>query len=488
MATSPLKSDLATRVPNGPPPGSLLDQFGKAYDNAYAPPRDPLDQGSKDVARAIYRDIPIYSIAAGAWNIDRIRGALAAHDEGQFWMAGQLADALFADDRVQATLASRTGGLFSQPLSHKIRIATPKSKDCRKAWKRAWPKLANRAVMSEIVRWTTMAGFCVCEIQWDTSKAPWQPYLKVWPMHLIYYLPSVRKYIALTQDGPVYVTPGDGKWVLFAPHNAYRGWLQGAIRAIANKWLIKELAWQALARFNERHGLPVMRARVPAAGDPQQKANFIASLRTIGQQAVIGLPENVDGTKYDVDLMEARDRAYGTFIDTITLADQAITLSFLGQELTTSMPKEGGSYAAARVHGDVRQNIIAFDGATISEDLYEQVSRPFALFNFNDADAATFSTWKVDPPEDFATRASTFLSVAQGINYMRQSGQGIDDSAKFLRQFGIKPGKISKVNPVQVEARLAGATGEVTEQAITGKLIQFQAQLEDLDRRLQRAA
>jgi Protein of unknown function (DUF935) len=486
-AASPLKSDLATRVSNPPPPGLLFDQFGKAYASAFDPPHEQLGEETDKIARAVFRDTPIVSIAAGEWSIQRLSGALRAHVEGEFWMAGQLADALFGDDRVQATLASRTGGLFSQPLTHKIRIKTPNSRACRRAWKKAWSKLANRAVMSEIVRWIVMAGFCVAEIQWDRSVTPWQPYLKPWPMHLLRYDTVIRKYVANTQDGPLIVEPGNGKWVLFAPHGAYRGYLQGAIRAIANKWLIKELAWQSLSRFNDRHGLPVILARVPAAGDPQQKANFIGSMRTMGQAAVIGLPENVDGTKYDVELLEARDRAYGCFIDTITLADQAITLSFLGQELTTSMPKEGGSYAAARVHGDVRQNIIAFDGATISEDLYEQVARPFAHLNFGDADAATYSSWKVDPPEDFDTRAATFLKVAQGVSYLRQAGACPKDIGKFLRQFEIKSGDIESVDPVQVQARMAGAAGPKTEEAL-GKLIEFNARLDDIDRRLQRAA
>lgn len=489
MADRPLRQSGMMRIPaqgDALPPGSILDQHGSLYGADFGPPTDPLTDGSKEIARAVYRDIPVQTIPTGIWNIDRVRVAMSAFEQGQFWMTAQLCDALFSDDRVQAVLTSRCGGLFSQPMKHKLRVDSGKARDCRKAWKKAFPKMMPQSVGNEIIRYMTMMSFVIVEILWDYTVTPWQPVLKVWAPHLTYYSIPNKKYVVMTQDGPCYVEPGNGKWMVLTPQGS-RSWMHGAIRAIAETWLIKRLAWQSWAQFNTRHGLPVMKAMIPAAGDPTQKVNFISSLRTMGQQAVIGLPQNVDGTKYDVDLMEARDRAYGTFDDTISAVNESITLPILGQSLTTSMPEGGGSYAAARVHGGVRQDIIETDNVVLSEGLYEQVARPFAQFNFDDADLATYSTWDVDPPEDFATRADTLLKVGQGISYLRQAGFTPKNIGKFIGQFGIKTGKLSSVDPVQVEARLAGATGEVDPKA-KARLAKLEEQLGRLEQQFARAA
>src|SRR5271165_7109856 len=276
-------------TPGGHVGGTLLDQYGKLltadpWSDAYALPRDPLKGVDKqDVAGTYFRDIPLTTVA-GNWNIDSIRAALMDHRIGIFQSSAQLADSVFADERVQATLGSRTGGLFSQPLVHKLGKAAD-AKKIRGAWKRAWNKACPQSVMSELMRWAVTLGFALAEVLWDTSVTPWQPYLKPWHPMFVMYRWDLFKYQVMSIDGPIAAVPGTGKWLLFTPHGAYRGWMQGAVRAISDKWFIKQLAWRDWARFNERHGLPIVKALVPAAGDMTQKRNFVSSMSTLGQQA-----------------------------------------------------------------------------------------------------------------------------------------------------------------------------------------------------------
>lgn len=408
------------------------------------PPRDALD--TPDSPSIIYRDIPI-SAFVSRWTPQAIQSALANHAVGHFGAAAMLIETLFGDDRVQATLGSRTGALFGQKVQH-----TPGTGDaaaeCADAWQAQWQKLTGQGVLFEIKRWAIMNGFMVAEILYDTSVTPWRQYLKPWSPMFIRYDSMRRCLMAQTRDGEVEIVPGNGKWFVHAPFGLYRGWIHASVRAIADKWLIKQLAWRDWARFNERHGLPIIKAYVPAAGDARQKANFVASMRTMGQEAVVGLPQNVDETGYDLELLEARDRAWETFQGTVEAVDRSIILTIKSQNLTTEV--EEGSLAAARQHGNVEQVTLQFDNATFAQDLYEQVARPFALFNFGDADAATRSDWDTTPREDYVAKVQTLSAFASSLVALRNAGIAVDAVA-MASDYGIELKGASPVDPLTLE-------------------------------------
>lgn len=437
-ANGSLRGANLTRVSATP---AILDMYG----NAFAPPRDPLLR--PDSPDVVHRDIPIVSVS-GDWTIGAIRQALGGHKIGQFAQSAMLVDDAFGDDRVQATLGSRTGALFGQRVTHKqSRYDT--DGECRKAWRRQWKDIAAQGVLSEIKRWAIMIGFGVAEILYDTSVTPWRVYLKPWHPQYIYYRWDIRRFVASTIDGSEIIEPGAGKWFVHAPFGMYRGWIHGAVRAIADKWMIKQLAWRDWARFNERHGLPIIKAFVPAAGDSKQKALFIQSMATMGQEAVVGLPQNVDETGYDLELLEARDRAWETFKGAIEAADRSIILTIKSQNLTTEVSE--GSFAAARQHGNVEQVTLEFDDSTFAHDLYTQVARPFAKFNFGDQRKACRSSWDVTPIEDRAAMAKTALDASTALTALKTAGVPVD-ILKFARQYRI---------PIDVNAKPPSKVGTI---------------------------
>jgi hypothetical protein len=115
----------------------------------------------------------------------------------------------------------------------------------------------------------------------------------------------------------------------------------------------------------------------------------------------------------------------------------------------------------------VRQIILEADARVLQRTLYVQVLRPFAALNFGNPDLAPTPKWNVSPPEDQETKARTLQAFGQGLNQMRLAGIRVKDPVRFARTFGLKLEDIEHVDPVQVEARLAGATGKV-EQAEDG--------------------
>lgn len=421
---------------------------------AFGPPKDPLEKPA--APNVVLRDLPVTSYT-GAWLKSGVDAALASHKNGYFSTASLLADDLYGDDRVQATLGSRTGALFGQKAIHTRGEADSYGR-CIKAWKDQYACMSADGVFNEIKRQAIMMGFCVCEILWDTTVTPWRQYLKPWSARYIIYRWDIRRFVALTMDGQVVIEPGDGKWFVHAPYGMYRGWIHATLRAIADLWLIKKLAWRDWARFNERHGLPIIKALVPAAGDAAQKEAFVAGLSTMGQEAVVMLPQNVDESGYNLELLEARDRAYDTFGRTIEAVDRSIILAIKSQNLTTEVSE--GSFAAARQHGGTEQVTLEFDNTTFSYDLYEQVARPFALFNFGDAEAATRTTWDVEPIEDDIAKATVLSTVASAITALRTAGVKVNPE-KLAKRYGVIFEDVEIDEPVQVAT--ATVTADATE-------------------------
>lgn len=429
---------MATEKDDGPR-GAKVDAMAivDPMSVAYAPPRDPLTDPANP--RIILRDVPVTSYT-GRWAKVGVDAALDAHKNGQFATAAMLVDDLYGDDRVQATLGSRTGALFGKPAIHE-RAPSDTDGECIEAWKAQYASMSADGVFNEIKRQAIMMGFSVSEILYDTTVTPWRQYLKPWSARYIYYRWDIRRLVAQTTTGPVVIEPGDGKWFVHSPYGMYRGWIHATIRSIADLWLIKKLAWRDWARFNERHGLPIIKALIPAAGDPKQKENFVNGLSTMGQEAVVGLPQNVDETGYDIALLEARDRAHDTFGKTIEAVDRSIILAIKSQNLTTEVAE--GSFAAARQHGGTEQVTLEFDCRTFSYDLYEQVSRPFALFNYGDAERAARTTWEVEPIEDRNAEAATILAASNALTALKASGVPVDVK-EYCDTFKIPVGKVEE--------------------------------------------
>lgn len=424
---------------------------------AYQPPSDPLAVPADP--KVIFRDLPAgYTFG---WDATSLTAALSQHVNGVFVGSALLTDALLGDPRVQATLLARTQALFGRPV--RFRKGTgPKADECYEAWTSVWSRIGRMNVLSEVMRWAVMMGFQHSEVAWDTSTDLWVPYLKPWNPQFEWYHLVSRTYIAITYDGLVPIQPGNGKWFGYSPHGSYRGWLHGAVRSVGVPWLTRQFAIRDFARFCEVHGIPIVKAFVPAVGDPQQKQRFASGLRNLGSESVVMCPLGIDGQKYDLDLLEAKDTSWQAFPAMLNTCDASIILPLLGQNLTTEVKE--GSFAAAREHGDVKQSVLEGDNASISDEIYESLARPFAYFNFGDPAAAVFTDWIVEPAEDHYKAAQTFREFAAGVSELSRSGAEFDPGA-LAAKYRI-PGVPNQKTPAPVVTSGGGGFGGSKAEAV----------------------
>ncbi len=355
--------------------------------------------GGPTPPRKEYGDIPV-SIWAD-WNVRAIRNAVSAHAAGTFGPAGLLVEAMLADDRVQAATNGRIKGVTRcEPVF--TPAPSPQGVAVAEELDYLWDELVPEETLEQMLVWSTHLGFALCEVIWEPhverGEARWLPRLKPWHPLSIWYNVADRSYNAITMEGSIKVEPDDPKWFLFTPWGAYRGWLRGAVRSVSIPWIVRQFGLRDMARYSEKHGLPMVVARAPAQSPAEDKARFFASVRNLGSDTAMILPSQgpqTNGVDWDVTLLEARDRSWEAFPALRHECDRAITLAIRGTNLTTEV--DGGSYAASKSHREEDEDYAVADRKKLANALRRQLLSWYCLYNHGDPDLCP----KLDlrPPE-----------------------------------------------------------------------------------------
>ena len=408
-------------------------------DPGFQPPYDPVTGESVGAVRGrvstVYRDIPIVTIQHG-WSVEGVRNALYQNIWGYFYESGQLVDAMLGDPRVQATLGSRIGGLFGRELIIEPANDSAAAKEVADAWTPTAVDICGGWGLTETAAYSIFQGFGHGQIVWDTSNTIWRPEPRPWHPMYEWFDWNSRKYIAISQDGNKPIIPGDGKWYGHLPFGSYRAWIRGAVRAVAQPWIIRNFAIRDWAGFSEIHGFPQRIGEVPAAADPDQRAAFESSLASMGSNTAMLIPTGVDGESigYGYKLVEATSTAWESFPGLRDGCDLDIILAIKFQNLTTEI-QSGGSYAAAKEHGkgDVAQ--VAADNRAWIRTLRHDFARPFSYLNFGDADLAPITRWDVpDPPrDDYAANSEAFAKFGASMQALATSGLKFTDADAVRR-------------------------------------------------------
>lgn len=371
-----------------------------------------------------YQDLPV-SVWAD-WSIRTIRSAVQSHVVGQFGQASILVDSMMADDRIQAAANGRIKGVtkcewnFEPAKSGKLQARTID---------KLFPEILDEETEEQLLLWAIFMGFALAEIIWEPKDDQWVPRLKFWHPLYIYYRIDTRRYVAITADqGTVEIEEGDPKWFLYAPWGSYRSWIRGAVRSVSIPWVVRQFALRDWGRFSEVHGLPIKKLMVPSQAPAGDKARFFASVQRLGSESMFSLPQQGDGhggvgPSFDVQLLEAKDRAWEAFPGLIAQCERSITLAIRGTNLTTEV--DGGSFAAANTHKDEDSDYAIADRRKLASAVYKQLLRPFCLYNYGNADLAPKPSL-ASPESDQEKEATVLVQVQQALTGFEEKGWYID--------------------------------------------------------------
>ena len=386
-----------------------------------------------------------------SWTVAKVRSALNRHDDGDLYESATLADQLARDPafygdlstRVRA-LAARCGLPFDIEPSYGVddRRADAVAERIEALWHEMVPEHVLEAVMVD----TVLLGVSVGRIEWRMGRGEWVPFLRHLPAHGLRYSEHEKTWRYLTGDGKdLVVTPGDGTWFLHLPHGE-RSWLWGAVRAIGIPWLMSTLTYRDWARYNEKHGMPILGVREPyfAADDVEGAggtsssggaSGVYAQFRRLGSESVLRLPQGADPQKdggWDAAWIEPTSASFESFGKFLGQLRGAIRSVILGYE--DGGAKGGdGELSSQRV----KVEYLSADCEPLSTTLRAQVLKPYVRYNVDAArlELSPWPRWDTRPIADLGGRAAMLDKLGDALGKLSALGVDTDE---IVREFQLK--------------------------------------------------
>lgn len=153
----------------------------------------------------------------------------------------------------------------------------------------------------------------------------------------------------------------------------------GLARAVAIAYLFKSYLLKGWMGYVDLFGQPLRVGKYGPGASQADRDALLTAVANLGTDAAAIMPSSMV-----VELTEVKNAGGGNDVYermALYLNDQ-ITLAVLGQTLTTQMPKEGGSRAAASVHQAVRRDILQADAIRLGGTLNLDLVKPIVDLNF----------------------------------------------------------------------------------------------------------
>ena len=363
-----------------------------------------------------------------SWTPASVRTALHNLQLGNLDRAAYLWDAIMGDDRASAVVSTRINGLLGCSLDFEAADDSNKAQDVSEALEQRYWTMCPEPQMDSLISYGRGLGVACAELRWQRDDGQLTPTLYAWhPSHLRYDEFADTWHI-MTREGEEQIEPGAGKWLLYRPYGEQFAGARTLIRALAIPWLAKTYAIQDWARHSEKLA-GVIKGLMPPQPNDDERDDFIADLRNLGNSGVVGIPEG-----WDVELLEASAHSYEAFEKLISWANTAMAVATLGQNLATET--SGGSLAAAKAQELVRQDYKQADAEGLATMLHDGVFEHWCKLNYGDAALTPWATYNTQPESDQKADADTLLTQAQAISQLKALGVGVDVN-EILTRFDI---------------------------------------------------
>lgn len=369
-----------------------------------------------------------------------VRAALDAHEQGQFHLSARLAEHVMRDADLFGALDQRTFAALGLPFTLEPADDSAAAVDLADAATKAWGQMLPSGALADALRSVVMLGFSVGILRYEFCESLGHdvPVVEPWAPENLYYAPWERRWYALAVEGTYPVTPGDGRWVLWAPKSATRPYQYGAIRCLA-EWVHRGAnSARDASRWSETKGQGIWLAKTPGVNtDTPETRAFASGIQNMGAESVVMLPQGqTPAESFDLDLLESQSDGWQGFEFLMNAAGRRFRLAILGQDMTSVSGPEGGSYAQSKVGDGVRQDVTEFDARGLGT-LGAQVLRPFAMLRAARPELTPRAVWNAAPPEDLNTTATAQKTGAESVQLWRSLGVNVDAEAE-ARRYGVR--------------------------------------------------
>jgi phage gp29-like protein len=256
-------------------------------------------------------------------------------------------------------------------------------------------------------------GFALLEIMWEVAGGQARAVELRWiPQKRVTFAPDLQPRL-LTPDAPWQGEEPPPWKVVYHRYKARSGQAPraGALRVVAWMYLLKNYALKDWAAFNEVFGMPLRLGKYDPGAPAADREALIRAIRSLGSDA-----GGVISKTTEIEFVEAASRAGGSTNPYQMLAEfcnREMSKAILGQTLTTDTAGATGTYSAARVHAQVRRDLVEADAQNLAGTLREQLIRPLVGFNFGWDRPCPWFRFKLEEEEDLKTLSEVYRNLKE---------------------------------------------------------------------------
>jgi SPP1 gp7 family putative phage head morphogenesis protein len=183
----------------------------------------------------------------------------------------------------------------------------------------------------------------------------------------------------------------------------------GLMRTCSWWWLFKNFSVKDWAIFCEVYGMPLRIGKYEPGASPEDIDKLKEALYSLGTDGAAVISS---GTEIELRGLEKKGSGTSPHEQFARYCDSAISKAVLGQTLTSEVGTVG-SYAAAKVHDEVRQDVRDADAARLAETVREQLLRPLVLFNYGPDAPVPWFRFAIEEPEDLGKKSEVYERLSR---------------------------------------------------------------------------
>ena len=250
-------------------------------------------------------------------------------------------------------------------------------------------------------------GYSVCELIWDYVDGLLRPISYTWrdPRFFQFDRISLTE-LRLATDGDFEGVPlPPGKFIQHMPRSKMGIPLRrGVARAAAWAFMLQSFSLKDWAAFSEVYGMPLRIGRYQANATKEDIRTLLQAVRMIASDAAAVIPIGMEMEFAKVDGQHG-SAVFGGLIDYV---DKQVSKAVVGQTMTSD---EGGSLAQARVHNEVRLDILRADGRQLGNTVQNDLIQWFVAFNFGPQPSYPTVDFPVAEPEDVVALSNALAQL-----------------------------------------------------------------------------
>lgn len=168
---------------------------------------------------------------------------------------------------------------------------------------------------------------------------------------------------------------------------------RGLARPAAWAYIIQQFTLQDWAAFAEVYGMPLRVGKYPAGASASDKRTLLKAVASIANDAAAIIPVGMDIEFHKIEGQQGV-AVFGGLLDYV---DKQISKLVVGQTMTSD---NGSSLGQAKIHNEVRLDILRADCKQLAATINRDLIKPFVDLNFGPQDTYPKIEIPVPDPED----------------------------------------------------------------------------------------